>query len=164
MSALRKSQSEALAALRSIAPASVRDVCAVLYGDSTPMLVERCRVRIAALAKLGRVTPACRGQRRPGSVRGAVPILWAVVDAPEERPAPKPHPLLPAPGRAAVLAMLSTPMTRHTIAERMGCSYDSATQYIAQLQADYKVTPCGREYSPTGRGWRMQFRAIGGAA
>jgi len=83
---------------------------------------------------------------------------------PEECPAPKPHPLLPAPGRAAVLAMLSTPMTRHTIAERMGCSYDSATQYIAQLQADYKVTPCGREYSPTGRGWRMQFRAIGGAA
>jgi len=161
---LCKSQSEALDALRSIAPASVRDVCAVMYGDSTPVRVENTRARVAALAKLGLVTPACHGQRRPGSVRGTVPILWAVTDAPEERPAPKPHPLPPAPGRAAVLAMLSTPMTRHTIAERMGCGYDSAAQYIAQLQADYKVTPCGREPSPTGRGWRMLFAAIGGAA
>ena len=161
---LRKSQAEALEAIRSIAPATVYTIAQKLYGGTHPMLIKQAGARLGILARLQLVAPVGPGQRRPGAVRGTTPILWVVSDKPAEKPSPKPCPPPPAPGRAAVLAMLSEPMTRHAVAERMGCSYDSAAQYIAQLQADYKVTPCGRERGPGGRGWRMQFRAIGGAA
>ena len=161
---LRKSQSEALDAIRSTGPVTINSLAQKLYGSAHPILVKQAGSRLRILARLGLVHPSGHGQRKSGATRGTTPILWSATDKPEEKPSPKPCQPPPAPCRAEVLALLATPMTRHTIAERMGCSYDSATQYVAMLQADYKVTPCGRERSPTGRGWRTLFVAIRSAA
>lgn len=62
--------------------------------------------------------------------------------------------------RLRVLALLKIPMTRHQIADIMGCSYDSATQFVAQLQAERKIEPCGLEHGPNGKWWRTKFKAV----
>jgi chromosome segregation and condensation protein ScpB len=60
----------------------------------------------------------------------------------------------------AVLALLVTPKSRHSVAEITGCSYDTAAQRIAKLQADGLVTPCGHERTPGKRTYRTLFRTV----
>ena len=161
---LRKSQTETLDIIRSIAPATTHSLCVRLYGRAEPILIKQAGAKLSLLAKLGLVRPVGRGERREGTARGTTPILWDVSDEPHVKSSPMRCAPAPAPGRDAALLALSEPMTRHTLADRLGCSYDSASQYVAKLQAERKIEPCGTESGPDGKWWRTQFRAIGGRA
>lgn len=161
---LRKSQTETLDIIRSIAPATTHSLCMRLYGRAEPILIKQAGAKLSLLAQLGLVHPVGHGARREGTARGTTPILWAVSDEPHVKPSPRRYTPAPAPGRDAALLALSEPMTRHTLADRLGCSYDSAAQYVAQLQAARKIEPCGTESGQNGKWWRTQFRAIGGKA
>ena len=66
--------------------------------------------------------------------------------------------------RLEVLALLSTPMSRHAISKALDVGYDTVAVHVATLQAQGLVKPDGFERTPGRRTWRMLFRAVGGQA
>jgi predicted ArsR family transcriptional regulator len=59
----------------------------------------------------------------------------------------------------ALRALEKEALTTQEVAVRVGVGYDAARNHIDHLLADGKIRPVGNKLGPSGRTYRMTFRA-----